>query len=153
MSACHRASEAELIIGTVDSIARALEERNLAGAMERVSSAYRDFEDRDRTGLENLVMDYFNRYRGIIINVLGKRLILENDALEGEVEGDAVVSSGVAAALRKTVRFYGEYYRFRLILRPENGIWRVVYSEWRPAGLNELLPQSAGKVKELFPEF
>ncbi|MCK7480498.1 MAG: DUF2207 domain-containing protein [Candidatus Moduliflexus flocculans] len=72
--ACGRPSaEARIREVLKESAARA-ETRDLAGFMDFLSDDYIDGEGRDKAGAERLLSGYLDRFRGIVVHVLGARV-------------------------------------------------------------------------------
>ena len=110
------------------------------------------FRGRDPAGTLRLVTDYLDRYRGIVIHLLGARIGDVGPDGRASVECEVSLSHGAAEVLRKLIRYTGEYYRFRIDLRKnERGEWRLTYAEWQSIGLAELFPESLDILKKLFP--
>ncbi len=150
--ACAKPSE-EVRIREIlkEAVARA-EKKDTSGLMKLFAPDYTDFEGRDAAATLRLVTDTLDRYRGIVIHLLGARVgDIEPDG-RASVECDVSLSHGAAEVLRKLIRYTGEYYRFRIDLRkagPEG--WRFTCAEWRSIGLLEVFPESLAILKELFP--
>jgi hypothetical protein len=149
---CGKPSEETLIRDVIREAAARAEDRDVAGLRGLFAADYRDFQGRDADGTIRLVRDHLDRYRGVVIHLLGARL--------GEIGTDGVVSveceiamsHGAAEVLRKLIRFTGEYYRFRIDLRRSGpGEWRFTYAEWESIGLEGLFPESLDILRKLFP--
>lgn len=134
-----------------ESAAKA-EKRDLAGFMEFLAADYADEDGRDREATARLVAGYLDRFRGIVVHVLGARVgELGPDGRIG-VEFEVVLSHGAAEVLRKLIRVSGEYFRFEAELGQDaHGAWRYTYAAWEPLGLADLFPESLAILKELFP--
>ena len=135
-----------------DSVARA-EKREVLALMDFFAPEYSDFEGRDTEGTVRLITDYLDRFRGVVIHLLGARVgSIEPDG-RASVECEVSLSHGAAEVLRKLIRYTGEYYRFRLDLRKTGrGEWRFTYAEWQSIGLADLFPESLDILRKLFPD-
>jgi len=149
---CSRPSDGAAIRALLEeSVARA-EKKDARGLMELFAPDYRDFQGRDRAGTLDLVKDYLDHYRGVVIHLLGVRIGDPGPEGRASVECDVSLSHGAAQVLRKLIRYTGEYYRFKLDLRKTGpDAWRFTYAEWQPVGLAELFPESLDLLKKLFP--
>jgi hypothetical protein len=150
--ACGGPSDETRIRGLLEEATVRAEKRDVAGLRELFEPDYRDFQGRDADGTLRLVKDHLDRYRGVVIHLLGVRL--------GEIGADGVVSvdceiamsHGAAEVLRKLIRFTGEYYRFRMeVRRTGPAEWRFTYAEWESIGLGGLFPESLDILRKLFP--
>jgi hypothetical protein len=151
-ASCAAPSEEARIRGTLKEAVSAAEKKDLDALRAYFAPDYSDFEGRDTEGTLRLVTDHLDRYRGIVIHLLGARLeALEPDG-RASVTCEISLSHGAAEVLRKLIRYAGEYYRFRIDLQKTGPReWRFVYAEWRSIGLTELSAESLGILKKLFP--
>ena len=150
--ACGRPSEESRILGVLEKAMARAEKRDTAALMELFAPDYGDFQGRDKAGTLRLVTDYLERYRGVVLHLLGARVGEPGADGRVTVECEIVMSHGAAEVLRKLIRFTGEYYRFRIDLRRAGpGEWRFVYAEWDSIGLDGLFPESLEILRKLFP--
>ncbi len=134
-----------------ESVARA-EKKDAAGLMEFFAPDYVDFEGRDAAATLRLITGYLDRYRGIVIHLLGVRVgEVETDG-RASVECEISLSHGAVEVLRKLIRYSGEYYHFRIdVQKTGPKEWRFTSAEWRSVGLTELFPESLDILRKLFP--
>jgi hypothetical protein len=151
--ACGKPSEEVRIRELLKEAVRRAEKKDIARLEGLFAPGYADFEGRDTNGTIRLVTDHLDRYRGVVIHLLGARVgDIDPDGL-ASVECEVSLSHGAAEVLRKLIRYAGEYYRFRIDLRKDGPSgWRFTYAEWRPIGLTEVFPESLAILKELFPD-
>ncbi len=150
--ACGAASDETRIRALLDESVSRAEKNGAAGLMELFSPDYVDFQGRDTAGTLRLITDYLDRYRGIVIHLLGVRVGPVGTDGRASVECDVSLSHGAAEVLRKLIRYAGESYRFRIDVqktRPKE--WRFTSAEWRSIGLAELFPESLDILRKLFP--
>jgi len=147
---CSGKSEKDLLLETVNKIGDYAESRDMEGILLYVSDDYTDEKNRTVDDIESLLGEYFDRYRGIVVNVLGTR-VLHVTVPEAEIEIEVALSSGAAKIFRKAVRYAGQFYRFNLELEKEEEIWRCKTASWKYITLDELFPESFKILKKLFP--
>lgn len=142
-------SEKELR-SVIKSMIRCAEEQDNGSLMNHISSDYFDSEERDRSDLEFLSGQYFDRFKGINVNLLGLKIehISESEAI---LNVEVSVSSGFGKIFRKIMRFYGKILRFDVELRKEDMSWKVTSAVWEEISAYELLPSSLKVLKKLFP--
>lgn len=152
LTACGAPSDESRIRGLLKEAAARAEKRDVARLMELFTPEYRDARGRDRAATARLVQDDLDRYRGVVVHLLGARI--------GEVRGDGTaaveceiaVSHGAAEVLRKLIRLTGEYYRFRIEVRRTGASdWGFASAEWESIGLEDLFPESLDLLRKLFP--
>jgi hypothetical protein len=147
---CRRKTEEDVVLETIDHLARLAEEKDLEAIMACLAEDFADFEGRDKDGLRSLLASYFEGRTGIVVHKLGSRIV----GFEGGravVEVEVALSSGGAEALRRLVRISPDIYRLRLNLDETGGIWLLRYAEWSSIGLDDLLPGSLVELKKIFP--
>jgi len=143
-------SEEELILKAVDQIGDYAEERNIDGVLNFISTDYADDESRTYADIEELLTEYFDRYRGIVVNVLATKII-KIELPQAEIETELALSSGAAKLFRKAVRYSGQFYRFDLSLIKEGEKWRCKHAYWEVIPLEDLLPESVKILRAIFP--
>ncbi len=150
--ACGGPSDEMRIRGLLEEATVRAEKRDIAGLRELFADEYRDFQGRDADGTLRLVKDHLDRYRGVVIHLLGARLGEIGTDGVASVECEIAMSHGAAEVLRKLIRFTGEYYRFRMeVRRTGPAEWRFTYAEWESIGLEGLFPESLDILRKLFP--
>jgi len=149
---CGKPSDEAAIRGLLrEAVARA-EKRDAEGLMALFAPDYRDFEGRGPDGTRRLVTDYFDRYHGIVIHLLGTRIGAIGPDGTASAEFELALSHGAAEVLRKLIRIAGEYYHFRIDLRRDGPeAWRFVSAEWESVDLAGLFPESLEILRKLFP--
>lgn len=152
LAACAAPSDETRIRSLLKEATARIEKRDISGLLELFAPDYRDFRGRDRDGTARLVSDYLDRYRGVVVHILGSRIGEIGGGGTAAVECDIALSHGAAEVLRKLIRFTGDYYRFRLeVRRTSPAEWRFTSAEWESIGLAELFPESLEILRKLFP--
>lgn len=147
---CSGKSEEDLVLETVDKIGDYAESRDTEAILLYVSDDYTDDENRTIDDIEELLGKYFDRYRGIVVNVLAAK-VLHVTVPKAEIEIEVALSSGAAKIFRKAVRYSGQFYRFNLKLVKEEKMWKCKTASWKYITLDELFPESFKILKKLFP--
>ena len=147
---CSGKSEEDLIRESIDQVGDFAEARDMKGVLRFISIDYSDDEERTIEDIEALLGEYFEKYRGIAVNILGTK-ILTVTVPEADVETEIALSSGAAKIFRKAVRYSGRFYRFKLKMVKEKETWRVKTASWESITLEDLFPESFKILKELFP--
>ena len=147
---CSGKLEEDLVRETVDKIGDYAESRDMEGILLYVSDDYTDDENRTIDDIEELLKKYFDRYRGIVVNVLATK-VLQVTVPEAEIEIEVALSSGAAKIFRKAVRYAGQFYRFNVKLGKEEETWKCKTASWKYITLDELFPESFKILKKLFP--
>ena len=151
LTSCREKTDEELILELMEEVGRFAEKKDIASIMMNLAENYSDFEGRGKRETQDMIMEYFKKYRGIAINMLSSR-IDEIIGLETYVQTEVALSSGAAKVFRKLIRFSTENYRFKIRLIKENDEWQIQYAEWRYVTLNELYPESLSILKKIFPD-
>lgn len=151
-AACGPPSEKQRILRLVDGVRKAAEKKDIQGMAGFLSEDYADFEGRGKKETEELLRDYFRRYRGIVVHVLGTHFEEAGPDGETRLELEAVLSSGGGEMFRKLIRFSGEYYRFHIGVIKAGDLRRVRSARWEPVTAGDLFPESLAILKNLFPD-
>lgn len=147
---CGGKTEEELIVETLHTMGDCAEDRDFDGIMDYISDTYADDEERTIEEIGDLLADNIERFRGIVVNILGTR-ITDLKPTHANVETEVSFSSGAAQLFRKAVRYSGRVYRFNVEMVKEGEKWRVQYASWASVSEREMLPESKKKMEELFP--
>jgi len=152
LSVCRERTDKDLILELMDRIGNDAESRDTEALMARLSDDYLDFEGRDKSRTEEMLKDYFTRYRGIVMRILSTR-IDRLEASQASIQAEVALSSGAAQILRRLLRFSTENYRFGLTLIKDGGEWKIQYAEWQYLRLDDLSPESMSIFKKFFPDY
>ena len=148
---CSKKSDKDLILELVESIETLAEKKYTASILDLLSEDFVGMEDRSRDEIEELLNQYFEKYSGIVVNILATQFVdLKPD--QAEIETDVSLSSGAAKMFRKLISYSGQTYRFTIRLKKIGQNWKIVQAEWRYVYLEELFPESMKILKELFPK-
>jgi hypothetical protein len=152
LTACGKPSEEARIRDLLKRSVALAEKKDVRALIDLFAPGYEDFEGRDRDGTERLITDYLDRFRSVVIHLLGARVGSISPDGRAFVECEVSLSHGAAEILRKLIRYSGEYYHFRFdLVRSERGDWRFAYAEWRSIDLPDLFPESLEILRKLFP--
>lgn len=149
-SFCRVKTDEELILDLMEEVGRFAEKKDIASIMKNLADDYTDFEGRNKRQTQDMIHEYFDRYRGIVIHMLSSR-IDEIAPPEAFIQTEVALSSGAAKVFRKLVRFSTDNYRFKIKLIKRNDAWQIQYAEWRYVTLEELYPESLSILKKVFP--
>ena len=148
---CPGKSEEDLIRETIEEIGDYAEDRDKNGIISYISDSYSDDKERTKENIETLLEENFDKYQGIVVNILGTEFFKVNPP-HANVEIDTAFSSGAAKMFRKLVRFSGHCYRFKVGLIKEYDQWIVKSASWKYISEDELSTESMEILKELFPK-
>jgi hypothetical protein len=151
LTSCQKKTDEQLILELMENVGKNAEKKDMRGIMTNLADDYRDFEGRRRKETEDLINEYFERYRGIAINILATR-IDEIRSPRASIQTEVALSSGAAKVFRKLIRYSTENYRLKIKLIKRNDKWQIQYAEWRYISLDKLFPESLAILKRIFPE-
>ncbi len=148
---CQEKTDEELILEVMEDVGKYAEKKDMSSVMINLADDYHDFEGRGKKETQDMINEYYERYRGIAINVLSSR-VDEIQSQEASIQTEVAFSSGAAKVFRKLIRYSTENYRLKIKLIKRNGRWQIQYAEWRYVTLNELFPESLSILKKIFPD-
>jgi len=151
LSSCQPKSDKDLILELMEKAVKLAEKRDIDNLLVKLTDDYSDFEGRDKSKTRELLVQYFEQYKGIVIHILSTRFD-ELDSWGATIQTEMAVSSGGAEVLRKLIRFAGETYRFKIQLQKTNRQWQVRSAGWHDVGLEGLFPESLSVLQKLFPK-
>jgi hypothetical protein len=151
LSGCSGESEKDRLLSSIQELGESAEKKDTSGLLIYISDSYSDDDGRTFSDLEELLEEHFDRYRGIVVNILASEFI-EFTPTQATVETDTAFSSGAAKMFRKLVKFSGQCYRFKLEFIKEDEQWKIKYASWRLIHLEDLYPESMKLFKKLFPK-
>jgi len=151
LTSCQQKTDEQLILEMMDDVGKCAEKKDMPCIMMNLADDYHDFEGRGKTETQEMINEYYERYRGIAINVLSSR-IDEIQPKEASIQTEVAFSSGAAKVFRKLIRYSTENYRLTIRLIKRNDRWQIQYAEWRYIALDELFPESLSILKKIFPD-
>jgi hypothetical protein len=151
LTSCREKTDEQLILEMMDDVGKCAEKKHMPCIMMNLADDYRDFEGRGKTETQEMINEYYERYRGIAINVLSSR-INEIQPKEASIKTEVAFSSGAGKVFRKLIRYSTENYRLTIRLIKRNDRWQIQYAEWRYITLDELFPESLSILKKIFPD-
>jgi hypothetical protein len=138
------------ILDLIDLTAEYAEKKDTSKIVDLLSDDFSTIDDQSKKDIRELLTRYFNKYKGVVINILSTNIIYIKSN-KAEIETDVSLSSGISKVLRKVVRYYGETYRFKIILEKDLNEWKFEYAEWRYISIADLFPESYKMLKKIFP--
>lgn len=151
ISFCHKEKEdKDFILDLINLTAKYAEKRDESKIVVLMSEDFYTMKDQKKGDIRELLIGYFKKHRGIIINILSTNIIYIKSN-KAEIETDVSLSKGISKALRKIVQYYGETYRFKIILEKDLNEWKYIYAEWKYISIADLFPESFEMLKKIFP--
>lgn len=150
-SFCHKEKDdKDYILDLIDLTAKYAEKKDTSKIIDLLSDDFNTIDDQSKKDIKELLTRYFKKYKGVVINILSTNVIYIKSN-KAEIETDVSLSSGISKVLRKVVRYYGETYRFKIILEKNLNEWKFEYAEWRYISIADLFPESYKMLKKIFP--
>jgi len=146
---CAAKTDEELIFELMGDIGDLAEKKEIECIMMNLTDDYTDFQGRNKSKTQDMIQQYFNQYRGIVIHVLSTQ-IDEINPPEALIRTEIAMSSGAAKVLRKLIKVSTDNYRLKMKLIKKDGKWQIQYAEWRYVSLDELFPESLSILKKIF---
>jgi len=108
--------------------------RDVAAMKRHVSEDYADAAGRDRRALAGLATFHLLRNQGLHLLTRTRSVTFPEP---GVAHADVLVAMAGAAipGPESLARLRADLYRFALVLRDEEGTWRITSARWRPARL------------------
>ncbi len=127
---CKRDNTKEEIKKLINKAAELAWERKKDELLELVDVDYKDPMGRDREKIKEILeRPYGDRFRGVIIKVLGIHFT-SMEKLEVRVAMDVALTNAVAKSFKNIGRRYDEFYRIRLVFIKRGKEWKVKSADW-----------------------
>jgi hypothetical protein len=126
----------ERIRAMLGEIERASRERDVATLKGVISEDYEDAHGRSQQDLHSLILYHHFRQKQIYLFTRVEELELAEPGA-AELVLLAAMAGSPAADLEALRDVRTDIYRFDLELHDEDGDWRVVSADWRPAALDD----------------
>ncbi len=135
---CSRLSPEEQARKAIDTVVKAVNQRDLKPVAASVSDQYTDREGNDKEHIVSLVRVQFLLHPNLYL--VAKLSSLEcPEAVQAHVVMFAALASVPGGVLPDLKNLSADVYRFDLTLADEDGTWRVVRAAWSPATARDLL--------------
>lgn len=139
LSACSKdeGDEAE-IRGLLGSVAESARAKDLKGVMPYISEDYNDDDGNDHKGLRRLLFGTFFRYKSLSVFIRSTDVEVKDGV--GHVVCKVTFLAGREVDSLDDIQVNeGSTYTFDIILRNEDGGWKVIRASWRESGLIGIL--------------
>jgi hypothetical protein len=146
---CAPKTDEELILDLMRDVGEFSEKKDIESIMMLLADNYIDFQRQNKSRTRDMIQQYFNQYRGIVIHVLSTQ-IDEINPPEASIQTEIAMSSGAAKVLRKVIKFSTDNYRLKMRLIKREGKWQIKYAEWRYISPEELFPESLSILQKIF---
>ena len=136
---CSRQSPEERARQAIDTIVKAVNERDIKPVAAAISDQYSDREGNDQQRIVSLVRMQFLLHQNLYL--VAKLSSLDcSEPVQARVVMFAAMASVPAAGMLPDLRnLAADVYRFDLTLGDEDGTWRVQRAAWSPATPRDLL--------------
>ncbi len=136
---CSRQSPEERARRAIDTVVKAVNERDLKPVAAAVSERYTDEEGNDKRQVVAMVRAQFLLHRNLYLVAKLSSLECPEPITAQAVVFAAMASVPVAGMLPDLRNLSADVYRFELTLADEDGTWRVLRASWSPATAQDLL--------------
>jgi hypothetical protein len=116
----------------------AAEARDVGRLTEAVSERYADAAGRDRQAVKGLLAYTFMRHRSIHLLTRHHEVTIAEPGRAQAVVFVAMAGTPIAA-VEDLAGLHADLYRFAFALEEEDGAWRVIRADWRPARAEDFL--------------
>lgn len=131
-------SDVDLVAESIKNIAEAAEAKDVKGVMKYVSNDFRGDDGSDRNNVKGILVSQLLNADSISIFIRG----LEVEVTGGQAAAHLRVVMTRGKPVKKIAdipRDRADAFRFEMILKKEDGLWKVVSAGWERVGLAGLL--------------
>ncbi len=129
VSGCHKKTETDRVKEVITSIQNAGQKKDIGKIMGHLSKKYGDQEGNDYNSIKGFLLAYFFRHQKIHVLIPGIEVTMEDSGARAVFH--AVLSGGSPdGSLQDLLPEALGMYAFDVLLRKENGDWKVQYASW-----------------------
>ena len=129
LNSCKRDNTKKEIKRVIDKAVNLIQERKKDELLDLIDEEYRDPMGRDKEAIKEIMEKPSDRYRGIIIKVLGIHFT-SIEKTETRVAMDIAITNAVAQSFKKLRERFDEFYRIRLVFIKRGKNWKVKSADW-----------------------
>ncbi|OGQ51948.1 MAG: hypothetical protein A3J24_01890 [Deltaproteobacteria bacterium RIFCSPLOWO2_02_FULL_53_8] len=127
-------TEADLVAESITKIAEAVEAKDVKGAMKYVSVDFRGDDGSDRNNVKGILVGQLLNEDSISVFIRGVEVEVAGNKAAAHLR--AVITRGrPVKSIKDIPRDSADAFKFELILKKEDGLWKVVNAAYERVGL------------------
>ena len=140
LSACTKETEEDKVKKVITSVQQAAEEKKITAVLEHISKTYRDPQDNDYNGIKGLLAFYFFRHQKVKVYMPNIDIVVTGPTAKAIFQAILTGRGSGEAAGGILPEALGAY-NFDVLLKKEDGQWKVTSAKWERAGEGMAPPQ------------
>ena len=140
LSACSKETEEDKVKKVITSVQQAAEEKKITAVLEHISKTYRDPQDNDYNGIKGLLAFYFFRHQKVKVYMPNIDIVVTGPTAKAIFQAILTGRGSGEAAGGILPEALGAY-NFDVLLKKEDGQWKVTSAKWERAGEGMAPPQ------------
>jgi hypothetical protein len=140
MGGCSKETEEDKVKKVITSVQQAAEEKKITAVLEHISKTYRDPQDNDYNGIKGLLAFYFFRHQKVKVYMPNIDIVVTGPTAKAIFQAILTGRGSGEAAGGILPEALGAY-NFDVLLKKEDGQWKVTSAKWERAGEGMAPPQ------------
>jgi hypothetical protein len=131
--ACTKDTEEDRVKKALTAVQQAAEEKKISSVLEHISKSYRDPQGNDYNGIKGMLAFYFFRHQKVSIYMPNIDIAVTGP--DAKALFQAILTGRGAGESSGTIipEALGAY-NFEVLLKKEDGAWKVTSAKWERAG-------------------
>lgn len=131
--ACHKDTEEDKVRKVITDVQRSAEEKKVLAVLDHISRSYRDPQGYDRDGIKGLLAFYFFRHQKVSVYLPDIEIIVTGGTATAVFQA-ILTGRGTGESAGAVLPEALGAYHFEVLLRKEDGAWKVTSAKWERAG-------------------
>ena len=140
ISACTKETDEDKVKKVLTGVQQAAEEKKIAAVLDHLSKTYRDPQGNDYNAIKGLLAFYFFRHQKVSVYMPNIDIVVEGasaKALFQAILTGRGAEGGGGSILPEALGAYN----FEVLLKKEDGDWKVTSAKWDRVGEGAVPPQ------------
>jgi len=129
---CRKETEQDKVKKVITSVQKAAEEKNVQEILKSLSKSYQDPQGYDRHSIKDLLLAYFYMHQKVHAYIPDMAISVEGAS--GKATFQTVLTGGQSGSAAGILPESLGVYAFEVVLRKEEGEWKVASARWNRAG-------------------
>jgi len=135
-SGCTRDTEEDRVKKVVTRVQLAAEEKKISSMLDHISKSYQDPQGNDYNGIKGLLAFYFFRHQKVSVYMPNIDIVVTGPTAKALFQA-ILTGRGTGEAAGGILPEALGAYNFEVLLKKEDGSWKVTSAKWEQAGAGQ----------------
>jgi hypothetical protein len=138
--ACTKDTEEDKVKKVLTSVQQASEEKKISSVLEHISKSYQDAQGYDYNGIKGLLAFNFFRHQKVSVYMPNIDIVVDGPTAKAVFQA-ILTGRGTGESAGTIIPEALGAYNFEVLLKKEDGAWKVTSAKWERAGEGTGQPQ------------